>query len=354
MYFPKHQYQFIAQSKLEGIEGLVDQAGNSINQSKEVVLTSSGRLFDKLGIDFKKGDFSKAKELFVRNFEEDVDPGFNSDGEEEYKSSGNQRAVSFKPTPTQAQLEKGVMVRAFYKNTSTGKLKEITHNTAKKIARLQKPYERIYVTEWLVKGPAKDQIINGYFSEGIETKNQRIIDRIKIVLPGAENLISGPDEYVVDTLPLTRSNIQPQKTSFSIPAPSKGINISKDISSTQKNQVSSNKVKEGLYARPGEFIIEGTNEEYVGFYHLHPSKGPMVGSKHIDTQHSRLVPRDKSKQRYGVNIVQSDTTTLTTTSAPSPARLSDQSYTPSTTPTPSAPSTGGSSYSGGSTGGGGY
>ena len=54
MYLPKHQYEFIEQSKLEGIEGLVDQAGNLINGSKEVVLTSGGRIFDKLGIDFDK------------------------------------------------------------------------------------------------------------------------------------------------------------------------------------------------------------------------------------------------------------------------------------------------------------
>ena len=358
MYLPKHQYQFIKPDDLPNLEDLVDKAGNVINANREIVLTSSGELFDKVGIDFDKGDFSKAKKLFIKYFDEDVDPGFTSEGTQEDKLSDNQRAVSFKPAPTEAQLKKGVMIRAFYKNTSTGKLKEITHNTAKKIAKINKPYEKVYVTEWLVKGPAKDQIINGYFFEGIETKNQRIIDIIKVVLPGAENLISGPDEYVVDTLPLSRNNVQPQKTSFSIPAPSKGINVSKDINSTEKNQISSDKVKENLYARPGEFLIEGTNKEYSGFYHIHPTKGPMVGAKHVSTPHSRLVPRDKSKRRYGLNIVQSDTTTTPQTrTTPAPARQSGQTYTSSPSPSTSTstPSTSGGSSSGGSSSsGGGY
>ena len=63
MYLPKHQYQFIKPDDLPNLEDLVDKAGNVINANREIVLTSSGELFDKVGIDFDKGDFSKAKIL---------------------------------------------------------------------------------------------------------------------------------------------------------------------------------------------------------------------------------------------------------------------------------------------------
>ena len=355
MYLPKHQYEIIEQSKLDGIESLVDQAGNLIDDSKEIVLTSGGRIFDKLGIDFKKGDFSKAKELFITNFEEDVDGGLsgNSDEVEEYKSSDSKRAPSFKIGPSREELSKGIMTRAFYKNLSTGKVKEISLNSARYVEKSLRPYEQVCISPWLVKGPAKDQIINGYFYEGILSKNQKFIEQIKSIVPGAEQLIEGPDEYVVDTLPLTRNNIEPIKTGFSIPSPSKSVPVPKDKSTSFKNLKLSNKIKEDLYAEPGEFLVEGTNREYVGYYHLHPSKGPMVGAKHIPTFHSRLVPVDKSNSRYGVNIIESDTPIPTTpVDTPSIPRRSGESY--SSTPTaPTAPSsTGGSSTSGGSSGGG--
>ena len=61
MYFPKHQYQKIKASDLT--KDLTDKLGNFIDGNKEIVITSAGKIFDLVGINFDSGDFSKAKEI---------------------------------------------------------------------------------------------------------------------------------------------------------------------------------------------------------------------------------------------------------------------------------------------------
>ena len=45
----------------------------------------------------------------------------------------------------------------------------------------------------------------------------------------------------------------------------------------------------GLYTTGGEFLLPN-GQAYVGLYHIHPDKGPMVGRVHIPTQHDILTP----------------------------------------------------------------
>ena len=44
------------------------------------------------------------------------------------------------------------------------------------------------------------------------------------------------------------------------------------------------------YTSGGEYIIRETGEIYIGFYHIHPEKGAMVGPLHVATPHSYLDP----------------------------------------------------------------
>ena len=45
-----------------------------------------------------------------------------------------------------------------------------------------------------------------------------------------------------------------------------------------------------FYTNGGELKIKDTNTEYVGYYHVHPSKGILMeGRVHVDTPHSILV-----------------------------------------------------------------
>ena len=354
MYFPKHQYQKIKAGDLDGT--LQDRLGNAIRDSKEIIITSTGRFFDTVGIDFDSGDFSKAvplditKDRVEEEFSDLLDDLGNPLGS--IKSSRDSRVPSVKLPPTFIQRNKGQMRRAFYKNTSTGKVKEVSINTAKRISRIRKPYDKLMVVTWYIKGPAKDQIVDGYFLEGIESKNQKTIERIKLNLPGAEKLILGANEYVEDTLPLSSTDVQPTVNTFDIPSPSKTSFVS---SNTNKNRTSNNKlndkVRENLYAEPGEFLLEGTMKEYVGPYHLHPTKGPMVGAKHIQEPHSRLVAKDKSKSRYSIENRINDTAVTPTTQTNNQQRPAQQSTSTSTSQPTSTP-TSTPSYSGGSSGGG--
>ncbi len=45
-----------------------------------------------------------------------------------------------------------------------------------------------------------------------------------------------------------------------------------------------------LYTGGGELVLTTTGEDYVGFYHIHPDKGFMVGPLHVNTPHAYLTP----------------------------------------------------------------
>ena len=47
---------------------------------------------------------------------------------------------------------------------------------------------------------------------------------------------------------------------------------------------------EDLYTNGGDYLNKRTGQEYVGYYHIHPIKGPMVGQFHIESDHDYLIP----------------------------------------------------------------
>jgi len=61
---------------------------------------------------------------------------------------------------------------------------------------------------------------------------------------------------------------------------------------------------ENLKTDGSEFLIEKTNKPYIGLYHIHPTKGPMVGAQHINTPHNYLIPISGSNQQYKVNKIE--------------------------------------------------
>lgn len=56
-----------------------------------------------------------------------------------------------------------------------------------------------------------------------------------------------------------------------------------------------NNMTENLVTDGTEFKIKKTGKNYTGLYHIHPSKGPMVGAKHINSPHDYLVPIKESQ-----------------------------------------------------------
>ena len=63
-----------------------------------------------------------------------------------------------------------------------------------------------------------------------------------------------------------------------------------------KYSASSNLTTDGT-----EFLNESTGKRYVGLYHVHPEKGPMVGAEHIPQIHDYLIPVSGSNMDYKVN-----------------------------------------------------
>jgi len=90
-------------------------------------------------------------------------------------------------------------------------------------------------------------------------------------------------------------------------------------------------IQENLYTFGNEYKLKD-GKEYIGSYHIHPEKGPMVGSIHVSTPHDYLFPINQN------NLTPTTGSTIPITQT----QPSQPTYIP--------PSTGGS-YSGG---GGGY
>ncbi len=115
------------------------------------------------------------------------------------------------------------MRRYFYKNRATGNCKEL--NRAQYINNINSRSKRdkIAAIEWYIKGPVKDQMINGYFLEGIESKNLKSIELLKKELPGAEKLLLDPLEYVKNENIVEATPILDQDKDIIIPSPGKRL-----------------------------------------------------------------------------------------------------------------------------------
>ena len=228
MYLPKHQYTFKSLDELDNIQALVDKQGNLVNiPGKNLIVTSFGEVFDRKTVDIEKGDFSKAERLFPSESPEQAESGDKAGYE--YLTTNTPERSSFskisstKLPPSSKEKQAGIMKRCFYKNTSTGKVKEILRPQAIKLAKNRERFEQVVCIDWEIKGPAKDQTINGYFLEGIETRNQKRLSELKEVMPGAEVFINSPAEYVEDTLIKQSQPIQKQDKDIVIPSPGKRL-----------------------------------------------------------------------------------------------------------------------------------
>jgi len=226
MYLPKHQFTIKSLEELPNVSSLVDPEGNPVNiLGKNIILTSLGQLFDRRTVDIEKGNFSNAIRLFPVSSPEDTEsqnsPGYEFETADTPARTSLGNILPTKLPPTSKQKQAGVMTRCFYRNISTGKVKEISQIQANKVLLEGQRYEQVLCVDWEIKGPAKDQTVNGYFLEGVETRNTQTIELLKQALPGTESLISGPNEYLEDTTPNFVQPTVTDNTTITVPAPSK-------------------------------------------------------------------------------------------------------------------------------------
>ncbi len=197
---------------------------------------------------------------------------------------------STKVFPTEDDYNKGYFNRFFFYKTNTKNFGEMDSKTFKDIKINKQKYPRglynIFTLKWLIKGD-KEKVAN---------YNTFLVSDIERKL---------------------------NDTGF---APSLNYNYLEFYQESGNQQ-------SGLYTSGGEFKNRKTGEEYIGFYHIHPEKGPMVGARHVSYQHDFLDP---------ISSVIPDPVSTTP--------ISRRPTQPSTSPTITRPSFGG----GGTVGGGGY
>jgi len=186
----------------------------------DVVLTSTGEIFSRIGVDLRKGNFTNAIKLYPLNSEDDKDEGedLNADN-----LSSEGRIKTLKLPPSSDELRSGKMKRCFYKNLATGKISEILEAKALRLSNNLEKFEKVVCINWLIVGPIKDKTVNGYFLEGIESRNSKTLKDLKKELPGAEALIDGPAEFVRDVKFAEDDLPKKQDIEVVIPSPGKKL-----------------------------------------------------------------------------------------------------------------------------------
>lgn len=145
-----------------------------------------------------------------------------------------------KPTPTEKDYQKGYYQRYFTKRINNYEYKEINEKTYNSILNRESTYD--YKLNEVGK-------LNWHLVGNVFKKNTTSIKITTRTFPGIINLFPIINEfYRPDSTPVPQNNL--------------------------------NTIGKELYYSDGK--------EYIGLYHIHPEKGPMVGAQHISTSHPKL------------------------------------------------------------------
>ena len=215
------------------------------------------------------------------------------------------------PKPSEKEMKKGTFKRYFIQDKRNQNINEVSKITFTNFK--DNLYTDKIAIDWQLNSPAKDVFFKGVKYEGSETKNK------KITLKASEKM-KGLYEYITDYSEfIPTSNIAEEKfenkvnpiPSFDLPSPSSGTVLSKV--KREPPVIENNKIRENLYAYPGQFINVDTGTEYVGLYHEHPKLGAMVGAVHTSTKHSKLERIVNKSDNQKSNIIPESTPTTTST-----------------------------------------
>lgn len=162
--------------------------------------------------------------------------------------------VYYYPRPTAADYKLGYITRRFVKKVNEEIISEIKPIKLKgpkingqNLKGLNSFYWRPIQFRWSIVGPIEE----------VRKGNKRVLDANEKYFPGITRYLNDLDEFHKD----------------------------KPIFSTLNALTNIN----NLQTEGGEYTYEN-GLEYIGPYHIHPKKGPMVGSKHSDQPHELLYP----------------------------------------------------------------
>tara|TARA_R100001591_G_scaffold112115_1_gene124287 strand:+ start:1473 stop:2342 length:870 start_codon:yes stop_codon:yes gene_type:complete len=174
--------------------------------------------------------------------------------------------------PTDIDHERGFFIRYFLQDKRNKKIIEVNKDKFEYFKNFR--YIISCEVKWLLTNPIENINKGPYIFFGSSARNKENILSITKI-EGLETMFKNYYEFIrEENVEITTNNIS---------------NPEFDPVVDKKDRV-----QENLFTEGGEFMIKGTNIEYIGKYHVHPDKGPMVGAKHSNIPHSLLVKFDSS------------------------------------------------------------
>lgn len=225
--------------------------------------------------------------------------------EEDFPGEGNAFSNE-SPYPRPEDYKTGYFKRHFVLDTRNGVINEVLKSNYTIAENLL--YMKTGTVDWVIEKPVKDIFNQGYLFKGAATRNRESILKLSLSLPKI-------DEYITDYGKFADIESDVEGYRFEeLPRKEQERIIKKEAPTVQQypirkikprfkdKKVRKLKTKNNLYTSGGRFKIKGTNTEYKGFYHFHPSKGPMEGRQHTSSPHRRLepiglIPTNQSTQR---------------------------------------------------------
>ena len=196
--------------------------------------------------------------------------------------------------PKPRDYEKGFFTRYFVRDKRTKKIAEVT------LDLFELYQKRIYIKgvelKWILEKPVKDIFNQGYLYKGAATRNRENVLVASRTIEGLSTFIADYSQYVdiesdVEGVPFEDLSNKDKIRLISKVDP---INVQPSVKpiKTQFGETNNKytKVRTNLYTNGGRYRIAGTKTQYVGFYHIHPEKGAMVGATHSLETHSKLIP----------------------------------------------------------------
>lgn len=103
----------------------------------------------------------------------------------------------FKKRPTQSEIENGATKRNFIQNKNNKKIIETDPETYKQANKglVNSTFAQI---DWIIKGPAQDQMFGNYPFEGAASKNKKTIQGLEKTMPGISTFITDYSYLVVE------------------------------------------------------------------------------------------------------------------------------------------------------------
>lgn len=122
----------------------------------------------------------------------------------------------FKFTLKKGDSRKGVTQRYFIQPKTTKKISEVDQTTYLQ-AQNQLPNYNFAQVDWIIKGPADDQTINGYPFEGAASKNKKAIQALESQMPGISTFVTNYSELVEEPV-IKKDSVLESKTTV-VPDP---------------------------------------------------------------------------------------------------------------------------------------